>query len=231
MKTRVSSRQGFSLIELLVVIGILTILAALLAAAVMRMRGVPPQKNTELLIQKLAKSLEQQWTAVITQCKVENVQDPVNAPLWVAAGGNVPGADPQQVMAAYTNLRLQQEFPTTFLAAAQSGKVAYKGLPAAPAPTAQGNGFEGSILLYLALTVGRRGMQFDDAFSPKEARAVPGFPSTVQALYDGWDQPLQFNTMIDPKTGYLKFIILSAGADQKAGTNDDINSDTLRVGR
>jgi prepilin-type N-terminal cleavage/methylation domain-containing protein len=225
-------RHGFSLIELLVVIAIIAILCALLAAAIMRMLTVPPQKNTELLIQKLAQSLEQQWAAVITQCKTENPNEsPQTAAMWAAAQGS--GPDPQNIMNTYVNLRLQQEFPTTFAAAAASGKAIFAGLAAPPPPTPQGNGFEGSILLYLTLTVGRRGMEFDaGTLAPREARQVPGFGPDVRAIYDGWDQPIQFELLRDPNnTGSVKFRIFSAGADRIPGNADDVNSDNLRLGR
>jgi prepilin-type N-terminal cleavage/methylation domain-containing protein len=234
MKSKPAPRRGFTLVELLVVLAIMAILFALLSAAVMRMLSVPPQKNTELLIQKLAASLEQQWTAVIVQCKTENPNEsPTTAALWAQAQQQA-GANgtPQQIMAAYINLRLQQEFPTTFAAAAQSGKAIYSGLPAAPAPTPQGNSYESSILLYLALTVGRRGMVFDPGnLSPKEAQVIPGFGPDVRSLTDGWGQPIQFQTTTDPVTGSLQPLIISAGADRTLGTGDDVNSSQIRMGR
>jgi prepilin-type N-terminal cleavage/methylation domain-containing protein len=234
MKANSAFRRGFSLVELLVVMAIIAILCALMSAGIMRMMATPPQRSTELLIQKLAASLEQQWTATITQVKTENI----NTTLWgqaqTLAGAN---AQPQQIMAQYTNLRLQQEFPTSFAQVQQqvangTAKAIYQGLPAAPAPTAQGNSFESGILLYIALTVGRRGMNFDSGnLSPKEARPIPGASGDTKALYDGWDQPIQFTTSIDQVTGSLTFSIISAGADKKLGTPDDVNSNTLRLGR
>lgn len=219
-------RAGFSLVELLVVIAIMTILAALMAAAVLKMLSVPPQKNTELLIQKLTSSLDQQWTAVITQCKTEAIPPAIWSQAMTAAGN-----DPQAAMNLYIRWRLVQEFPDSLAqAAAPPGgllpKAIFNGLanPAVP-PPAKLSG-ESSMLLYQTLMVARRGMEFDaSALSPKEARQVG---TGVFVLYDGWDEPLQFKN--NALTGG-KFEIRSAGPRKVLGDADDVTSDMLRLGR
>src|SRR5262249_27565368 len=45
-----------------------------------------------------------------------------DAALWAQAQGNAGSSDPQAIMDAYIRLRLNQEFPTSFSAAAASGK-------------------------------------------------------------------------------------------------------------
>jgi hypothetical protein len=200
---------------------------ALLAAAIMKMLNVPPQKNTELLIQKLTQSLDQQWAATIDQAKTEAI--PPN--IWQQAMGQA-GGDNQKAMDLYVQWRLQQEFPTSVAQAMNPGPTGPKPLyqtvlAGAPAGTPA----ESSVCLYVALTVGRRGMNFDSSgLSPRELRNAGG---NFKALYDGWDQPIRFQTLQDQKTGAFKFLIYSTGPNRQdeQGNGDDVSSDNLRVGK
>src|SRR5262245_57334710 len=113
MKARNASRHGFTMIELLVVIGIIMILMALMAVAVFKMLSRPPAENTKNLILKLTGELEKTWKAAIDQI---NLEGPNANPLtWAAAQAQAgPGADPQVLKNTYIQLRLAQEFPMTF---------------------------------------------------------------------------------------------------------------------
>jgi prepilin-type N-terminal cleavage/methylation domain-containing protein len=227
LNSRDSHRPGFTLIELLVVIAIIALLMALLAAAIIRMLGVVPQRNTELEIAKLAFSLEQQWTRVINQCRTE----PKPPATWALAQVQAGNADPGAIMLVYTQWRLVQEFPMNFNQALNPpGGLPMKPIflplqtAVAPPATAQGNDFQSSICLYLAMTSARGGMEFDtSSLSAKEARQV--IPN-IFALFDGWDQPIQFDN-----GGGVQYKIASAGSDRTLNTADDILSTTLRIGK
>ena len=227
LPTTASRRRGFSLIELLVVIAIIAILCALLMAAVMRMLTVPPQKNTEALILKLANSLAQQWAAVVQEARDEDPNQVMGNPnFWtgfLAANGN----DQETARAAWVKLRLQQEFPDS-IATAQTPP---GGLPPKAYYTQTLGGVvlsdpktQSGVCLFAALTVGRRGMEFDPGtLAPKEAKAVY---AEVKGLFDGWERPIQFSNR-----GGTKFRIWSFGANGKDGDADDVDSDILRLGK
>lgn len=118
-------RHGFSLIELLVVCGIIAVLVALAAGAYFKVAQGQNQKRSETTIKKVATGLNSQWSAVIDDVKTEikngyppllgNVpgtqnthQDFVNQ-LFTFAGG-----DRDRANALYLKMRLIQEFPQIF---------------------------------------------------------------------------------------------------------------------
>jgi len=93
-----------------------------------------------------------------------------------------------------------------------------------PPPTAKGNSHQSSVCLFVALTVARRGMEFDaGTLAPKEAQIIY---ADLKAIFDGWGEPIQFSN-----GGGTKFQILSAGANGKVGDADDVDSNNLRLGK
>src|SRR6185437_17164214 len=67
-----SHRDGFSLIELSVVISILGILVGLTAAGIGRVRVAQQARNTDDTLTKLQKGMDQQIIAVIDEATKEN---------------------------------------------------------------------------------------------------------------------------------------------------------------
>src|SRR5207253_10527250 len=66
-------RSAFTLIELVIVIAIIAILAALTTGVAMRFYGIQQQRNTEVTITKVSQILERQWQAVIDKAKNERL--------------------------------------------------------------------------------------------------------------------------------------------------------------
>lgn len=244
---RPTRRRGFTLIELLVVIAIMTMLAALSVGVVIKMMRVAPQKSTETLIMKIGTVIAAQSGAIGDQARREQIP----AATWAALQGSV-GNNPQAILDKYIQLRLQQEFPTTFAAAlggppllgpkneyvtALQGKS-----PPAPNDAApRDNSYESSMCLYLALSFDRMGQSFDlSTLSPREVYTDPA--TGLKCLIDGWDEPLQFRAYYDPTSRDMKYYIRSAGANRKQEVDlltedllpppaDDLSSKFLRLGK
>src|SRR5438105_3266921 len=98
-------RPGFTLVELLVVVAIIGVLAALTASATVGVLSSQKQSNTSLTIQTLMGVLDQQWQAVIDQANKEAIPDGV----LLMAGSNAPRA-----RVIWIKLRLKQEFPMSY---------------------------------------------------------------------------------------------------------------------
>src|SRR6516164_4292107 len=99
-------RVGFTLVELLVVLAIISLVISITAAAAMRVLSGQKSSNTEVLITTLSRALNQHWMAVVDQAKNEPVPDIVTA--------NLAGGDPRLARVIWIKLRLKQEFPMTF---------------------------------------------------------------------------------------------------------------------
>src|SRR5688572_28702431 len=110
MRTPTGNRSGFTLMEMLVVIAIIGILAALVTTAVFMVMGGQQGSNTETGIQTVQKVLEQQWKAVIEKADKEDI------PFGVLdmAGEVSAGDNPKRARVIWKKLRLKQEFPQSY---------------------------------------------------------------------------------------------------------------------
>lgn len=108
-------RGAFTLVEVLVVVSILAILAALATAAFYRVRASQSIGATEATISKLKSGLDQKWTAVLDSAKQAGVPDGL-----VTFAGN----DRDRARVLFTYLMLKNEFPTTFAEAGLVGSFA-----------------------------------------------------------------------------------------------------------
>src|SRR5262245_49933856 len=118
------SRRGITLIEMLMVIAIVSMLAALTAGAVFTIRDTQEKEHTEPTIRKLASKLDKHWKAVpdsankdydalpndIKQNLIALADNATNSP-------TTPKPHPRRDARArllYLKFRLKQEFPTSF---------------------------------------------------------------------------------------------------------------------
>ncbi len=99
-------RAGFTLIELLVVISIISLLAAITAAAVTKVRYAQQAKNTSMMVLKLQEAVDQQWKAVVDDVMATNTKRPVPDGLV-----NYCGGDQKRARALWLYMQLRNEFP------------------------------------------------------------------------------------------------------------------------
>ena len=100
-------RRGFSLIEVLVVIAIIGILAAMSAGAMFRLRAAQTTSNTEGTLSKLHGLMATRWSAVLDGAKKTVPVDLIDR----------CGGDKERAGSVWAYASLKNEFPTTFLEA------------------------------------------------------------------------------------------------------------------
>jgi prepilin-type N-terminal cleavage/methylation domain-containing protein len=213
------ARKGFSIVEILVVIAILGILAALSSAAYFKWIDTRRRDNTEQTIKTLHELLKQQMKIVQEQAKTEDI------PVAILTNPFIAG-DRNKARQAYISVRMAQEFPTTYAEAldpTKSFRVAPYNVPAGVSwvqPKAayvsaltRGNNIstpktpnpatppatvsaETSIVLLLALKQNRKGVSLNiDQLGAAIADTIADQPNPsdlIGALFDDWGTPLTY---------------------------------------
>jgi type II secretory pathway pseudopilin PulG len=99
------ARTAFTLLELLVVIGIMLVIVALAAGTVLQIIWGQQKKNTELVIKRVDESLKEHVRAVLDQAKELPVPNSVLA---------IAGNDQRRAKVIWQKLQLKRQFPMTF---------------------------------------------------------------------------------------------------------------------
>jgi prepilin-type N-terminal cleavage/methylation domain-containing protein len=193
MQSTQRRRPGFTVVELLVVVSIIAVLAALGAGAYIRLAANARKKFTEDTIARLASQLQTQVAAVADRANTEPVP-----PAVLAAAGN----DPVRARAIYVKMRLKQEFPQSF-AEARDGVPGF--LPPLPGYVTQIAGKSGkpeewavqesAVMLMLSLSRMRSGLAAFDPTQHISAAAMRDIPidgGSMKVFVDGFGNPIVF---------------------------------------
>jgi len=105
-----NDRAGFTLLELLVVLGIMALLAAISISALARFKQSSNEKFTDIQLRKAHTGLVQQYQGAVDAIKKETPPDYI-INLTKHANGQ---KDMARARALHLKLRLRQEFPQTF---------------------------------------------------------------------------------------------------------------------
>lgn len=199
-----TSRGGFTLVELLVVIVIGLIITAITAAAATRMIAAQKLSNSRQTVEKVGRALQRQWTAVIDNAKDDAI--PTDVVTWASG-------DQLRARVMWTKLKLRAAFPTTYAEVisppttltgtnpqGQAWRVdwgtvqelAYnKQLADAGVSATDTLDEQAAVCLLMALSLGRRGATLDTGILGTAAVA-PSTKPPLSMLIDGYGKPLGF---------------------------------------
>ena len=211
MTTAAARRRGFTLVELLVVIALIVVLAALTAGAVFRVQASEKNRATEATLSKIETGINRKRTAVLDDAADDYRLDKI-PPALVAFAGN----DKDRARVLWTYMKLKNEFPTTVLeaktpvtipgAASIPARTVFAQLPNVPLPTNDEQAArQSAACLYLSLTAAavRGEVMSLDGLNQQVADlpldpANPG-AGTARMFVDAWGGPIAFLRMASPE--------------------------------
>lgn len=202
IRGRTARRGGFSLVELLVVIGIIGLLVALVASGVQVVRQTQMGKATEMTLTKLQQGLNGQWRAELDA--IRSLEAYKNPPAALVTWAGDADRARSLVMLAEMRVRFPQTFaeattPTRIESTANNKTVLlYEAQPLKVFSRAAGNSGaatdEAAALLFLTLTEKSvRGWSFpaDDTTSSNQMdRAVGG--RQFRVFKDAYGSPITY---------------------------------------
>jgi prepilin-type N-terminal cleavage/methylation domain-containing protein len=225
-------RPAFTMVELLVVLGIMAVLLALASVAVVKTLATMQGQATDSTLQKVASELNKQLKIVTEQALYKESIPPNVVTL---AGG-----DTRRARVIWLKLRLIQEFPTTYAEAHSpipsallqpNGPLALTDLPPKNIfnknlPVAANNpATESSACLLLSLTSGRGGMRWDAENTLGAGSVLDTDGDGAREIVDTWGNAIYFvRCPFDQTTPWGQD--LNPGG-MKAGNNDSQDPEGL----
>jgi prepilin-type N-terminal cleavage/methylation domain-containing protein len=198
MRLPANRRPAFTLIELIVVLGIIALLATISVAGVMRVQKAQREINSDRTLRAVQIGLDQQHKAAVNRAGSENPHDLI---IQLTSNGIPPANTPDltRAKALHMMLRLRQEFPQNYAEArfVFQGQFAplnamYGPKPVYLAAIGAGNGTptdEAAALLIVALSQSRDGVAFNVRESgPVQTIDVGG--KQMPVLVDAWGTPI-----------------------------------------
>lgn len=206
---RKSPRAAFTLLEVLVVIGIIALLATISVSAVFHLRENQKEVNTNRDLTKIDMILKKHYSAAGETIRLKERPSDKLIELTKNADGS---PNVERAKALHMKLRLRQEFPQTFKEARAmlTSVPGYNPKPLYMRAIGNGNGSsdeeEGAILLLVFLSQARAGIEFnpEDAATVQTRQLSDG--TAARLLVDRWDRPISFRRWAldaDPVLGEL----------------------------
>jgi prepilin-type N-terminal cleavage/methylation domain-containing protein len=199
----VRSRVAFTLVEMLVVIAVIGILAALTAAGVYKVIGVQRSSNTKSTMASVYRVLQEHWQAVIADARKETgLEIPFQQidTLFGPAGANI---DRNRII--WIKMRLMEAFPISYLDVQRPFPYDYNIIPAtlrkyndgykktlgARVKDNKGGATESAACLLMALSVARNGVALNiDNLGTSNVTDTDN--DGMQEIVDAWGSPLAF---------------------------------------